>query len=544
MTGDIDLQTIFFQFIGGLGIFLLGIKFLGEGLQKSTGNQLREILDKYTSNPFLGILAGILVTVLMQSNAGTVILTVALVNAGYLTLRQSIGLIMGANIGTTFTAIIIGFNIGQYSLPIIALGAFLLVFFKQQRVNVIGQAIFGFGSLFFGLRLMSMSMAPLGSFSFYQELTTSISENPLLGIIIGAIFTMIVQSSTATIGVLQNLYAEHAMDLATAIPILLGDNIGTIVGVTLAAIGVSIAAKRAAFIHLLFNVIGAMIYIIFLPMFLTNIAILESILQLKPKMTIAFAHGTYNVFNTLIHLPFIPLLIWLAHKVIPGDAHAAAQANHLDPIFIQRSSTVALSQAKAEVVRMGELSVQGLEETRSFVLTKNIRYADAARKIEEKLNRLDKAISDYLMGLSGVNLSEVEITQHTALMDAVRDIERIGDHFENIVELVEFKISNNIKLSEYAHENLQEMFDMTILTVKEAMNSLQNVDREKALIVLNQEEQIDKMERKFRKNHIIRMNEGICSGSAGIVFIDIISNLERIGDHAVNIAEEILHQQR
>lgn len=545
MTGDINLQTILFEFIGGLGIFLLGIKFLGEGLQKTTGNQLREILDKYTSNPIIGILAGMLITVLLQSNSGTVILTVALVNAGYLTLRQAVGVIMGANIGTTITAFIISFNIGQYSLPIIALGAFLLFFFKQQRINVIGQAIFGFGSLFFGLRLMNGSMAPLNSFHFYLELTASISEIPILGVIIGAIFTMIVQSSTATIGILQNLYAQHAMDLSIITPILLGDNIGTTFVVALAAIGVSVVAKRAAFIHFLFNLIGVVIFFIFLPFFVTYIELLETALQLKPKMTIASAHGSFNIMNALIQLPLVAVLIWIATKLIPSEQSPYEQrANYLDPIFIQRSSTVALSQAKSEVIRMGEYSVQGLEETRSFVMTKKLRYAEAARNIEDRLNRFDKDISNYLINLSGTSLSELEITQHTALMDAVRDIERIGDHFENIIELTEFKISNNITLSDDAHENLHEMFDMTILTVKEAINSLQHVDREKALIVLKKEEQIDKMERKFRNNHIIRMNEGICSGSAGIVFIDIISNLERIGDHAVNIAEEVLNHHR
>src|SRR5690625_2353864 len=259
------------------------------------GDRLRNILDRFTSNPILGIFAGILVTILIQSSSGTTVLTVALVNAGFMTLRQAIGVIMGANIGTTATAFIIGFNIGEYGLPILAIGALLLFFFKNERVNVIGQALFGFGSLFFGLTLMSAGMAPLRSLDFFHELTINMSNNPVLGVIIGTVFTMIVQSSSATIGILQGLYAEGAIDLAAAIPVLLGDNIGTTITAVLAAFGVSVAAKRAAFTHVIFNVIGATVFLFILQLFISYTEFLQSYLQLDPKMTIAFAHGTFNV---------------------------------------------------------------------------------------------------------------------------------------------------------------------------------------------------------------------------------------------------------
>src|SRR5699024_8706827 len=219
-----DLQSIIFEFIGGLGIFLLGIKFMGDGLQKTAGDRLREILDRFTSNPFLGVLAGILVTVLIQSSSGTTVLTVGLVNAGFMTLRQAIGVIMGANIGTTVTAFIIGLDISEYALPIIAIGSFLLFFFKNQKVNAIGQAVFGFGSLFFGLDLMSSGMEPLRNLEAFHELTVSMSDNAILGVIIGAIFTLVVQSSSATIGILQGLFAGGSIDLNASLPVLMGDN--------------------------------------------------------------------------------------------------------------------------------------------------------------------------------------------------------------------------------------------------------------------------------------------------------------------------------
>src|SRR5699024_10314735 len=262
-----DLQSIIFEFIGGLGIFLLGIKFMGDGLQKTAGDRLREILDRFTSNPFLGVLAGILVTVLIQSSSGTTVLTVALVNAGFMSFRQAIGVIMGANIGTTVTAFIIGLNISEYSLPIIALGSFMIFFFNNQKMNNIGQTIFGFGSLFVGLKLMSNGMSPLRELQVFHELTVSMSDNPILGVVIGTVFTLVVQSSSATIGILQVLFSEVAFDLFAAIPVLSGDNIGTTITAVLASLGASVAARRAAYTHVIFNLVGAAIFLVILSPF-------------------------------------------------------------------------------------------------------------------------------------------------------------------------------------------------------------------------------------------------------------------------------------
>lgn len=541
MTEAFDIQKTLFEFLGGIGIFLLGIKLMGEGLQKSAGNRLRDILDKFTSNPIMGVLAGTLVTCLIQSSSGTTVLTVALVNAGFMTLRQAIGVIMGANIGTTMTAFIIGFDIDEYALPIIALGSFLIFFFKNQKVNVIGQAIFGFGSLFLGLRLMSSGMSPLRELEFFHDLTVNMSANPILGVVVGTVFTMIVQSSTATVGILQGLFAQGAIPLDAAIPVLFGDNIGTTITAIIASIGASVAARRAAFTHVLFNVIGSVIFLTILPLFLKYLEFIQGALNLNPQMTIAFAHGSFNVTNTLIQLPFIAVLAWIVTKLIPGeDVTIEYKPKHLDPIFIQQSANVALSQAKLEIIRMGNYSVQGLEESRLYVMTQDKKHEELAIQIEEALNNLDREITNYLVQISRKTLSEDESAKHTALMDVVRDIERIGDHFENILELTQYQITNKIQFTEHAQEDLHEMFDVTISTVKQAIYALDSVNREQALVVYQKEDQIDKMERTFRKRHIIRMNEGLCTASAGIVFADIISNLERIGDHAVNIAEKVL----
>src|SRR5699024_2886191 len=534
---------IVFEFIGGLGIFLLGIKFMGDGLQQSAGDRLRGILDKFTSNPFLGVLAGLIVTVLIQSSSGTTVLTVGLVNAGFMTLRQAIGVIMGANIGTTVTAFIIGLDIGEYALPILAVGCFLLFFFKNQRINAIGKGVFGFGALFFGLELMSGGMEPLRSLQAFQDLTISMSENSFLGVVIGTVFTFIVQSSSATIGILQGLFSEGAIDLKAALPVLMGDNLGTTITAVLAAIGASVAAKRAALTHVTFNLIGSVVFLIFLGLFTTFVGFLQNQLHLNPEMTLAFAHGSFNITNTIIQFPFIGALAWLVTKLVPGeDTMVEYKPQHLDPIFIQQSSSVALDQAKAEVVRMGEYAAQGLEETNAYLTTQQQKHSEMAMQIEGALNNLDQHITDYLVNISSSHLSAVDSAKHTILMDSVRDLERIGDHFENIIELIDYKIANKVLITDEAQEDLNYMFELTTATVRQAVHSLDGIDSTEAQAVVEKEAEIDQLERVNRKRHIARMNEGKCDGSAGIVFVDIISNLERIGDHAVNIAEDVIDE--
>jgi len=541
---DIDVQKLIFEFIGGLGIFLLGIKYMGDGLQKTAGDRLRGILDRFTSNPLLGVLAGIIVTILIQSSSGTTVLTVGLVNAGFMTLRQAIGVIMGANIGTTVTAFIIGLNIGEYSLPILAIGSFLLIFFKNQRVNAIGQTVFGFGALFFGLTLMGNGMAPLRDLEFFLNLTVRMSDTPILGVIIGTIFTMLVQSSSATIGVLQGLFAENAISLKAALPILLGDNLGTTITAIFASIGASVTAKRAAFTHVIFNLIGVIIFTLILGVFTNFTAFLQSSLSLNPEMTIAFAHGTFNITNTIIQFPFIALLAWVVTRMIPGeDLIIEYTPKHLDPLFLEQSSTLALSQAKKEVVHMGEYAKRGLKEAKNYLQTSEQEHAEIALQIEGALNNLDREITKYLVGISSATLTEPQSRKHTALMDSVRDIERIGDHFENIIELITFKKDKRVSLTDTAQLELNEMFDLVLETVDQAIKSLEEMSSEQAMMVVKKEDEIDYLERRFRKSHIKRMNKGICNPSAGIVFVDIISNLERIGDHAVNIAEEVLGER-
>ncbi|PGN05595.1 sodium:phosphate symporter [Bacillus cereus] len=541
---EYNVQDMIFQFIGGLGIFLFGIKYMGDGLQQAAGDRLRDILDRFTTNPLMGVLAGMLVTVLIQSSSGTTALTVGLVSAGFMTLRQAIGVIMGANIGTTVTAFIIGIKIGEYALPIMAVGAILLFFFKNKKVHSLGQVIFGFGMLFFGLELMSAGMKPLRSLESFQELTVSMSDNPILGVVVGTVFTLIVQSSSATIGILQELFGQGAIDLQAALPVLFGDNIGTTITAVLAAIGTSIAARRAALVHVIFNIVGTIIFTILLVPFTSLIQYFQTSLNLNPEMTIAFAHGTFNVTNAVIQFPFIAVLAWIVTKLIRGEDSAIDfKPQHLNPIFIEQSPAIALTEAQKEIIRMAEFSLHELKEANQFLNTQDKKHADMATQLEGAINNLDKKITEYLVLLSEKPLSPTDSEKHSVLAGVVGDIERVGDHVENLVELVDFQISNRVSLSDEALGELNEMLELTISTLQDSVEALTNFDTELAQTVIAKERKIDQMERVLRKRHVLRLNERSCSGDASIIFVDMVSNLERIGDHAVNIADGVLGEQ-
>lgn len=538
---ELNWQEMMFQFIGGLGIFLFSIKYMGDGLQKAAGDRLRDILDRFTTNPFMGVLVGIAVTVLIQSSSGTTVITVGLVSAGFMTLKQAIGVIMGANIGTTVTAFIIGFDVGEYALPVMAIGAFLIFFFKKNQIQNLGEVIFGFGGLFLGMELMSGGMKPLSELPAFIDLTVNMREHSILGVIVGTVFTLIVQSSSATVGILQGLYSEGVLTLDASLPVLFGDNIGTTITAVFASIGASIAARRAAATHVLFNVVGTIIFMMILEPFTMYVEWLSGVLNIGEKMQIAFAHGTFNVANTIIQFPFIGAWAYLVTKLIPGEEMTIEyKPKHLDPHFIETAPSIAIGQAKEEILRMGRFSVQGLQESFDYLKTHNKKHAETGYQLEDAINNLDNKITDYLVKISAESISKADSTRHIMLMETVRDIERVGDHFDNIIELIDYQEVNRLKLTDDAIKDLTEMFTLTIGTVEKALEALDTNSLGLAREVAEQEDLIDKMERKFRKKHILRLNEGRCSPQAGMVFVDIVSNLERIGDHAVNIAEAVL----
>ncbi len=541
---SINWQEIAFHFLGGLGLFLYSIKTMGDGLQQAAGDRLRYYIDKYTSNPFFGILVGIGMTALIQSSSGVTVITVGLVSAGLLTLRQAIGIVMGANIGTTVTSFIIGFKLGDYALPMLFLGAVCLFFTKNRTINNIGRIVFGVGGIFFALNLMSGAMEPLKDLQVFKDYMVELSKNPILGVLVGTGLTLLIQASSATIGILQNLYASNLIDLQGALPVLFGDNIGTTITAIIASLGANIAAKRVAAAHVAFNVIGTVICIIFLVPFTGLIQWFESFLNLAPEMTIAFAHGTFNITNTIIQFPFIGALAFLVTKLIPGEDEVVKyEPLYLDEQLIKQAPSIALGNAKKELLHLGNYAAKAFDLSYDYIINSNEKVAEKGHKTEEAINTIDEKLTRYLISLSGEALSQKESEVLTNILDSSRDLERIGDHAEALLNLNDYLQRKNVQFSEAALEELAEIYLKTSEFVKDALESVENNDLEKAQALIERHEDINNMERVLRKTHIKRLNNGECSTQAGVNFIDIISHYTRVSDHAMNLAEKVLAEQ-
>jgi len=541
---SINWQEIIFHFLGGLGLFLYSIKTMGDGLQQAAGDRLRYYIDKYTSNPFLGVLVGIVVTALIQSSTGVTVITVGLVSASLLTLRQAIGIIMGANIGTTVTSFIIGFKLGEYALPLIFLGTMFLFFTKNRTANNIGRILFGVGGIFYALNLISAGMSPLKDLPQFKEYMVTLGQNPILGVVAGGGVYGLFLGSSATIGILQGLYAGGFLDLKGALPVLFGDNIGTTLTVIIAAAGANISAKRVAATHVTFNVLGTILCLILLGPFTSMIEYFQALLHLSPEMTIAFSHGAFNVSNTIVQFPFIGALAYFVTKLIPGEDEVVKyEPLYLDEQLIKQAPSIALGNAKKELLHLGNYAVKAFDLSYDYIINSNEKVAEKGHKTEEAINTIDEKLTRYLISLSSEALSQKESEVLTNILDSSRDLERIGDHAEALINLNDYLQRKNVQFSNSALEELEEIYRQTSEFVKDALESVENNDLEKAQSLIERHEAINKMERVLRKTHIKRLNNGECSTQAGVNFIDIISHYTRVSDHAMNLAEKVLAEQ-
>ena len=541
---SINWQEILFHFLGGLGLFLYSIKTMGDGLQQAAGDRLRFYIDKYTSNPFLGVLVGIVVTALIQSSTGVTVITVGLVSASLLTLRQAIGIIMGANIGTTVTSFIIGFKLGEYALPLIFLGTMFLFFTKNRTANNIGRILFGVGGIFYALNLISAGMSPLKDLPQFKEYMVTLGQNPILGVVAGAVITVLIQASSATIGILQGLYSGGFLDLKGALPVLFGDNIGTTLTVIIAAAGANVSAKRVAATHVTFNVLGTILCLILLGPFTAMIEYFQALLHLSPEMTIAFSHGAFNVSNTIVQFPFIGALAYFVTKLIPGEDEVVKyEPLYLDEQLIKQAPSIALGNAKKELLHLGNYAVKAFDLSYDYIINSNEKVAEKGHKTEEAINTIDEKLTRYLISLSSEALSQKESEVLTNILDSSRDLERIGDHAEALINLNDYLQRKNVQFSNSALEELENIYRQTSEFVKDALESVENNDLEQAQSLIERHEAINKMERVLRKTHIKRLNNGECSTQAGVNFIDIISHYTRVSDHAMNLAEKVLAEQ-
>lgn len=536
-----ELMEIILPLFAGLGLFLYGMTIMSDGLEKSAGNKLEKIIEKVSGNIFKGIFFGALVTCVVQSSSATTVMVVGFVNAGIMNLTQAIGIIMGANIGTTITAQMVSIDVSMLAPIAIVTGMAIKMFCKGRKQLVFGEILLGFGILFFGMDVMKEAMAPLKENDAFRNMILSIGSGTwigtLKGFLLGLTITAVVQSSSATTAILVALAIEGSLPIEAAFPILLGTNVGTCVTAMLSSISANRTAKRAALMHLLFNVFGTVIFIIFFQS-LTIKAV--STISVHPERQLANAHTLFNVANTILLLPFAGLIVKLVNILLPTTEEEKVskmyEVKHLDERILETPS-IAIGQVIKAVEQMGDLAKLSLDSATNAVLNSDEKAAANTFKLEKKINTLEREISEFLVKLSNTAIDTNDRMLIDSMFNTINDIERVGDHADNIAELATYKIENKVTFSESAVNEILEMIGKVKEAYEYSILALVNLDMHKAKRAVELEGVVDEMEKVLRKKHIARLNEGRCETSSGIIFLDLLSNLERVSDHASNIAQ-------
>lgn len=535
---DIDWPMI----LAGLGLFLFEIEYMGDGLKGYSGDKMKDIIDKYTSSPFKGIVIGAFVTCLIQSSSGTTALAIGLIRSGLMTLEQSIGIIMGANIGTVITSVFVGLKVSQYAVYFIILGAAFLMFSKNKKTKYMGQIIFGFGCLFYGLELMGDNLANISKVPEFTQVANYLSQNPWLGLLGGTLLTTAVQSSAAVIAIAQQMYGAGAIGLSIALPFLFGSNIGTTITAVLASFGGTVPAKRAAFFHVLFNVVGSLLFMIVLSPFTLLIEWLAGALNILPELQLSVAHGIFNVVTTAFFFPLIPAIVKLIKKILPSSKKEInMDLSELDQNVVQLFPSHALAIAKNKIIEMGHITIEAVEGIRAYFETKNPLAKDGVYEMENAINTLDSKITEYLVLISHETLNDHDSNDYLANMKTIKDFERIGDLCINIVKYYEAIYDEKEDFSPEAREDLEAMMDMVIDMLNHAVKAFDTHDLDDIVYVDDKEADLDYFNKKAKQRHIKRVGRKIeNSALVNSTYVDILANLERMGDHCQNISESYL----
>ncbi len=536
----------FLGVFGGLALFLHGMQMMSSGLEAVAGNRMKAILERLTANRFMGVLVGALITAAVQSSSATTVMVVGFVNAGMMTLSQAVWLIMGANVGTTVTGLLIALDVGALA-PVVAFGGvFLMVFVKRARLQHIGQILAGLGILFIGMDTMSAAMAPLREFPAFIHLMSTLS-NPLLGILFGALFTALIQSSSASVGILQTLAAGGIVQFSGAVYVLFGQNIGTCITAVLAAMGTSRNAKRATCIHLLFNVIGTVIFTAVVLVFPVT-ALIEAAVP-SPKAQIAAMHMIFNLATTILLLPLGNWLARLAEQLLPDreepqSAGTEMRLAYLTPVTAGGKdgglgvSAIVVDQLRNELHRMLEMARQNVEAGFNAVLRQDTAPLERVEQREEYIDFLNREISRYVSRLIAIETNERGSRIVSSFFTISGNIERISDHADNLAGYTRLLVEKGISFSVYAQEEIRQMRDISIRAVT-ALLSGEGGRVEWLSQVAQLEQRIDDMTADFRRDQLARMREGACSDEACILYSELLTDFERIGDHVLNIAEEL-----
>ena len=528
--------------MGGLGLFLLGMHQMGDGMEKAAGARMRNILEAVTSNRVMGTLVGILFCAVIQSSSATTVMVVSFVNAGMMNLYQAAGVIFGANIGTTVTSQLVSFNLSAYAPVILFVGVLMTQFIKNDRVKKIGEVILGFGVLFMGLDIMSGSMSNMKDSPLVAEFLSSLT-NPFLGVLLGTVITAIIQSSSVTVSILLLMAQQGLMELPICFYIILGCNIGACMSALLASLNGNKNAKRAALIHLFFNIIGTIIIFLILT-FAGDLVLhlLQIISGPEPGRCVANAHTLFKISQVIMLLPFTKGIVKLTYLAVPGEDENADVECEL--LYIGKKTVFSPTTAVIEVVRelehMGTLAYENLNRGLDALITLNQDEINKIYEVEKQINFMNHAITNYLVKISQMTLPIDDSKSIGALFHVVNDIERIGDHAENLADSAQTRIKEQIAFSDTALEELREMVSKVNTILKYAMDMFANNTREHLHDIMTLEDSIDEMERELQKHHIERLTKNECSAAAGMVFSDTISGFERVADHATNIAYSML----
>lgn len=526
--------------LGGLALFLYGMQMMSNGLEAAAGNKMKQILEKLTSNRFKAVLVGAAITAVIQSSSATTVMVVGFVNSGLMTLNQAVWIIMGANIGTTITGQLIALDMGAIAPLIAFLGVACIMFLKSERARHIAGIFAGLGVLFIGMDMMSASMAPLRDSEMFMSFMTNFS-NPLIGILVGAVFTAVIQSSSASVGILQALAATGMIPLSSAVYVLFGQNIGTCITAVLASIGTKTNAKRTTVIHLSFNIIGTTIFTI-LCMVTPFVSWMEAF-NADPVAQIANTHTVFNIVTTLLLLPFGNLLAEFATKILPENEKEEETIQKLMYIRPFESNypvghtAVVLSQIEREVGRMMEKVKKNVEESYDAVLSGKTDALEEIENREDYIDYLNGEIARYIVGLMSVEMTEQDSRSINSYYMMISNIERIGDHAMNVAEYTKFMKKWDVKLTAEAKEEVEKMKEISVQTLS-ALKFSEPGDAKQILEKVGAgEETIDAMQKKYLKQQIKRAKKGDCKAEAGIMFSELLTDFERIGDYALNVAQ-------
>lgn len=533
MFWEIALSTI-----GGLGLFLFGIQIMASGMQKVAGDRFRRILEVLTNKPVMGVLTGIIITLLIQSSSTATVMVVGFANAGLMNLSQAISVIIGANIGTTVTAQIISFKISGLAFPAIGIGS-LLNFFGHRRIHrYLGQTVLGFGLLFLGITTMSNGMSPLRELQAFHDLLAQFSDSPLLGILCGALFTALIQSSSAATGVIIAMTMQDLIPFHSAVPLILGSNIGTCVTAILASMGANVAARRAATAHVLFNVIGVILAYLLLTPF-TEIIIHTA--STVPRQ-VANTHTAFNLFNTFIFLILLKPFTRLICRIVPGeDKKIEFGPKYLDKRIL-KTPAVAIGGVKQELLRMAGIAREMMEESVLVFLKNDLKQIKHIEQMEDLVDGLEKEINIYLADLSQHSMSKQQSGLVAGFLSAANDLERIGDHAINIMQLSELKTDERLPFSSVALEEITILYNKVDKMLAGAIRAFEQEDVKLAMEIVAEDDEVDAQEKILRKRHIDRINTKKCYPASGVIYLDLISNLERVADHANNIAYLVIDE--